>query len=108
MTIKQVGLVSFRFNYKSIKILKKKLYVLLSTLEASINTLVSPLGGILSATVLDQFGRKFTLVLINIFSITAWSLLYFSSSKDFDSMYWQIMLGRFFIGKHRTHVIADV
>jgi predicted MFS family arabinose efflux permease len=57
------------------------------------------LGGILSATVLDQLGRKYTLVLINIFSILSWSLMYFSSSTDFDEMYWQIMLARFLIGE---------
>lgn len=72
---------------------------------ASINTLASPLGGILSATVLDQLGRKFTLVLINIFSIIAWSLLYFSSTTNFDAMYWQIMLGRFFIGKRSLWLV---
>lgn len=70
-------------------------------IAASINTLVCPLGGLLSATVLDQLGRKLTLVLINIFSIVSWSLIYFSSSTNFDEMYWQIMLGRFLIGEKR-------
>ncbi|CRL02362.1 CLUMA_CG015156, isoform A [Clunio marinus] len=59
---------------------------------------VCPLGGILSATILDQLGRKLTLTLINIFSIISWSLLYFSSSTNFNEMYWQIMLARFLIG----------
>lgn len=65
---------------------------------ASINILVSPLGGILSATILDQLGRKPTLVIMNVLSIVSWGLIYFSSETDFDSMFWSIMLGRFFTG----------
>ncbi|KAG5684150.1 hypothetical protein PVAND_013391 [Polypedilum vanderplanki] len=65
---------------------------------ASINTLVCPLGGLLSATILDQLGRRMTLMIINILSITSWSLMYFSSETDFDSMFWQILLSRFLIG----------
>lgn len=68
---------------------------------ASINALVSPLGGILSAVVLDQIGRKKTLILINVFSIISWGLMYFSSSTNFDEMFWQIMLARFLIGERR-------
>ncbi|CAG9803435.1 unnamed protein product [Chironomus riparius] len=65
---------------------------------ASLNTLICPLGGILSATILDQIGRRFTLVLINILAIISWGLMYFSSQTDFDQMFWQILLGRFLIG----------
>jgi MFS family permease len=65
----------------------------------SINTLVSPLGGILSATILDSFGRKKTLIVINVLSIVSWGLLYFSSKTDFNQMLWQVMFGRFLIGK---------
>jgi MFS family permease len=74
---------------------------------ASINTLVSPLGGILSATILDQFGRKVTLIIINILSIISWGLIYFSSRTDFDSMLWSVMLGRFLIGKCEKHEQSD-
>jgi Sugar (and other) transporter len=53
----------------------------------------------LSATVLDQLGRKWTLCLINVFSIISWGLMFFASSTDFNEMYWQIMLARFLIGE---------
>lgn len=76
--------------------------------KASINTLVSPLGGILSATILDQLGRKLTLVIINVLSIVSWGLIYFSSKTDFDSMFWSVMLGRFLIGKRARVVHFDI
>lgn len=65
---------------------------------ASINAFVSPIGGILSATILDLFGRKKTLVLINVMSIISWGLIYASSKTDQNQRFWQIMLGRFLIG----------
>lgn len=77
-------------------------FIKLSTcnyVTASISTLVCPLGGILSAMILDRMGRKLTLMFINMLSIISWSLIYFCSSTNFDEMFWQLMLGRFFIGQ---------
>lgn len=65
---------------------------------ASINALICPLGGLLSATILDLVGRRYTLMLINMLSVVSWGLMYFSSEDDFDSMLWQILLSRFLIG----------
>lgn len=86
-------------NFFSILKLRIQFFFLTLFVPASINTLVSPLGGILSAAILDQLGRKLTLVIVNVLSIVSWALIYFSSRTDFDSMFWSIMLGRFLIGE---------
>lgn len=65
---------------------------------ASINTLSSPLGGLLSGLLLDKIGRKRTLYVLNLLAITAWSLLATPSSTSTEAFYWQLFVSRFIIG----------
>lgn len=48
--------------------------------------------------VLDRFGRKNTLYLINIFSIAAWAVTATASSTDRNGLYAQILAARVLIG----------
>lgn len=65
---------------------------------ASIASIACPLGGVLSACILDRFGRKRTLILINFISIVSWAIIAFASDKDFTLMYTQLLVARFLIG----------
>lgn len=65
---------------------------------ASINSIACPLGGFLSACILDRIGRKRTLFLINFISIISWGIIAFASDKDFTLMYTQLLVARFLIG----------
>lgn len=47
---------------------------------------------------MDIFGRKMTLVLIDIFTIFAWGLIALSSQTNRDVFYIELMTGRFFNG----------
>ncbi|GAB0093633.1 TRET1 [Sergentomyia squamirostris] len=65
---------------------------------ASINTIFSPVGGLIASYTLDKYGRKKTLIAINILSIIAWSVIAFSSRTDINLMYIQIIGARILIG----------
>lgn len=65
---------------------------------ASINAIACILGGILSATLLDRIGRKFTLVVINLFSIISWASMALASKSDQESLFWELMFSRLLIG----------
>lgn len=67
---------------------------------AAINTLSSPLGGLLSGLLLDRIGRKRTLYVLNVLAITAWTLLATPSSTSSEAFYWQLLVSRFIIGKY--------
>lgn len=57
-----------------------------------------PIGGLASSFLLDKIGRKATLVVINIISITSWSMIAMASKTDVSTMYTQLLLARILIG----------
>lgn len=57
-----------------------------------------PLGALLSGYILDKFGRKYTLVFINITAIISWGILATASKTDPTLLYYQLLIGRFIIG----------
>ncbi|XP_059619812.1 uncharacterized protein LOC132263835 [Phlebotomus argentipes] len=65
---------------------------------ASINTIFSPVGGLIASYTLDKFGRKNTLMVINILSIISWAVIAFSSKSDVNLMYMEIIGARILIG----------
>lgn len=66
---------------------------------ASINTITCPLGGLLASYILDKFGRKFTLIAINVLSIISWALQSFTDKEDTQAMYQQLLIARVIIGR---------
>lgn len=66
---------------------------------ASINTIFSPVGGLIASYTLDKFGRKKTLIAINILSIISWFIVAFSSKTDSNLMYMEIIGARIIIGE---------
>lgn len=66
---------------------------------ASINTITCPLGGLLASYILDKFGRKFTLIVINVLSIFSWGLQSFTDKEDTQNMYHQLLVARVIIGR---------
>lgn len=70
-------------------------------------TAVCPLGGILCSIILDKFGRKITLMIVNFLSITSWGIIGFAHSTDFDMMLAQLMVARIIIGKFLLKKFKD-
>lgn len=65
---------------------------------ASLNAIISPIGGLMVSALLDRCGRKNTLYLINVFAMAAWICKATASRTDRDQMFVQLMLARVFIG----------
>lgn len=65
---------------------------------ASINAIACPVGGILNAYLLDKFGRKATIFIINIVSIVSWGLMGSSYYKSWTLKFAQVIVARFIIG----------
>lgn len=66
---------------------------------ASINQVSCPLGGLLASYILDKFGRKLTINFIAILSAIAWTVLYLTPERNFDVIYYQLLVGRILSGK---------
>ncbi|XP_067634128.1 facilitated trehalose transporter Tret1-like [Eurosta solidaginis] len=75
---------------------------------ASINTLSCPLGGLVSGILLDKFGRKCTLIVLNVIALFAWLLMAFAVEDDADVVFIQLLISRFFIGVTMGMSIAPV
>ncbi|XP_017077506.1 solute carrier family 2, facilitated glucose transporter member 6 [Drosophila eugracilis] len=65
---------------------------------ASVNALSAPLGGLLSAFLLDRIGRKRSLIVLNVLTIVAWILLATPSQSDSKAFFWQLIASRFLLG----------
>lgn len=65
---------------------------------ASATAIACPLGGPLSGFLSDKFGRRSTLVFINIIAIVSWIIIGFSSRSDAEVFFIQLMIGRAMIG----------
>lgn len=65
---------------------------------ASLNAIVSPIGGLMVSALLDRCGRKNTLYLINVFAMSAWILKATASRTNRDYMFAQLMLARVIVG----------
>jgi hypothetical protein len=76
-----------------------KLSVSQASWFASITAIFSPIGGLLSGYMLDRFGRRLTLICINVISIISWLIIGFSSKNDVDILFAQLMVARIFIGQ---------
>lgn len=48
---------------------------------------------------LDKFGRRMTLICINVISIVSWLIIGFSSKSDVDILFVQLMVARIIIGE---------
>lgn len=70
---------------------------------ASITAIFSPIGGLLSGYMLDKFGRRTTLICINVISIISWLIIGYSSRTDVSVLFAQLMVARIIIGKRSPH-----
>lgn len=70
-----------------------------SIISASINAIACPLGGLLCSYILDKYGRKKTLYMINAISILSWALMALASTTDKKTMFCQLLVARLLIGK---------
>lgn len=66
--------------------------------SVSVSAINIPFGSLICGYILDLYGRKLTLVLLNLLSITSWGLMATASTKDRDTMYIQIMIARVLMG----------
>jgi MFS family permease len=65
---------------------------------ASITPFICPLGGPLSSYCVTKYGRKGTLIIINIISITYWIITAFSSQNNAEILFIQLMIARVLTG----------
>lgn len=80
-----------------------KLSVSQASWFASITAIFSPIGGLLSGYMLDKFGRRTTLICINVISIISWLIIGYSSRTDVSVLFAQLMVARIIIGKRSPH-----
>jgi MFS family permease len=66
---------------------------------ASITAFASPFGGLISGYMIDKFGRRTTLISINVISIISWLLIGFASTSDVELLFGQLMVARIIIGE---------
>lgn len=64
---------------------------------ASITAIACPFGGILSGYVSEKFGRKGSLIFIDVIAVISWLLLGFSSYAG-EFLFIQLLVGRLLIG----------
>lgn len=85
-----------------------KLTVSQASWFAAITAIFSPIGGLLSGYFLDKFGRRMTLICINVISIISWLIIGYSSKSDVNILFAQLMVARIIIGEHcRTVPCAE-
>ncbi|XP_030374179.1 facilitated trehalose transporter Tret1-2 homolog [Scaptodrosophila lebanonensis] len=65
---------------------------------ASLQSLSTPLGGLLSAMLLDKIGRVKTLYVLNITALVAWALLALAPQEDEQLFCTQLLASRFISG----------
>jgi MFS family permease len=65
---------------------------------ASITPLICPIGGPLSSYCVTKFGRKGTLIIINVISIIFCIVIGLSSRSDANLLFIQLMIGRVLTG----------
>lgn len=75
-----------------------KLTVAQASWFAAITAIFSPFGGLLSGYMLDKFGRRMTLIFINVISIVSWLIIGYSSKQDASILFAQLILARIIIG----------
>lgn len=56
--------------------------------------LTSPIGALLYGYVLDKFGRKYTLMVINILSIISWSIMALATDQNSENLFYQVFGAR--------------
>lgn len=76
-----------------------KLTVAQASWFASITAIFSPIGGLLSGYMMDKFGRRNTLISINVISIISWLIIGYSSKTDVNALFAQLMVARIIIGE---------
>ncbi|XP_044733949.1 solute carrier family 2, facilitated glucose transporter member 8-like [Chrysoperla carnea] len=65
---------------------------------ASMASISMPIGCLLSGTLLDRLGRKFSLYIINYVMILGWAIISTASSDNTQSQFIQLLIGRFIAG----------
>lgn len=65
---------------------------------ASITPFICPFGGPLSSYCVTKFGRKGTLIIINIISIIYWTITALSSQNNAEILFIQLMIARVLTG----------
>lgn len=65
---------------------------------ASITAITCPFGGPLSGYLTDKFGRKGTLIIIDVLSIVSWLVIVFSSRDNHETLFIQLMIARALMG----------
>ncbi|TMW44580.1 hypothetical protein DOY81_010338 [Sarcophaga bullata] len=65
---------------------------------ASLNLFASPFGGLLSGLLLDRFGRKNTIYVLNVLALLSWVLMASASSQDPEAMFIQLVVSRILVG----------
>lgn len=65
---------------------------------ASVTAIASPFGGPLTAYLTNKFGRKGTLIIIDIIAIVQWIIIGFSSRNNAQILFIQLMVARVLTG----------
>ena len=65
---------------------------------ASITAIACPFGGPITAYLTNKFGRKGTLIIIDVISIIQWIIIGFSSRSDAQILFIQLMFARVLTG----------
>jgi MFS family permease len=65
---------------------------------ASLTLLVCPIGGPISSYLVNKFGRKISLILINVLSLTHWIISALSSQTNSQNLFIQLIIARVICG----------
>jgi MFS family permease len=65
---------------------------------ASVTAIACPFGGPLSGYLVERFGRKGTLIVIDVLSMVSWLIIGFSSRSNQELHFIQLMIARTLIG----------
>lgn len=65
---------------------------------ASVQAIMCPVGGLLASYVLDKYGRKVSMIAINVISVVAWTVTALADNNSIDLMYGQLIVARVLLG----------
>lgn len=61
---------------------------------ASVLMITLPVGGIISGFLTEKFGRRKTMMIVNVLAVASWLILGFATRSSADMLFAQMMVGR--------------
>ena len=62
----------------------------------------------MSGLLLDRFGRKNSIYVLNILALLSWILMASASSKNSEAMFIQLVVSRILIGKYKNRCAVEL